>query len=253
MVDLMPDFPWPNAAQAAISLTFDDARTSQLDTGIPLLNKYGLHGTFFLSPDIAESRLADWQAAALNGHEMGNHTLTHPCSDCYDFSHDRGNGLEFYDLERIAADIDAANEWIRERFGAAPRTFAYPCGQTYVGRGREHQSYVPLVAERFLAGRVFCHSIPNPPNRVDLAQVWSEDADRRRPGDVLPLLEDCLARGHWLVLTAHDVAPEHTQGIPPETLESICRWAREKGDAVWVDTMAAVAAHLKTQSEQPHA
>lgn len=41
-------FKWPEGKKAAISLTFDDARLSQVDTGISLLNQYGVKATFFL-------------------------------------------------------------------------------------------------------------------------------------------------------------------------------------------------------------
>ena len=105
--------------------------------------------------------------------------MTHPCSGCYGF--DRENALEEYDLKQMAADIDSASRWIGDHLGAKPRTFAYPCGQTYVGRGAFNRSYVPLVAERFLAGRCFNHPVPGDPWHLDLAQTWSYDADRLPP------------------------------------------------------------------------
>ena len=33
---------WPDGLRAAVSLSFDDARTSQIDTGMPLLKELGL-------------------------------------------------------------------------------------------------------------------------------------------------------------------------------------------------------------------
>ena len=151
----MPDSPWPGAAHAALSLTFDDARSTQINVGIPILNEYGFRGTFFVSFHATEERLVEWKAAAVSGHEIGNHTMTHPCSGCYDFVRERGNALEDYDLEKMAVDIDDASAWIEDRFGSRPTSFAYPCGQTFVGRGTMTRSYVPLIAERFLAGRLF--------------------------------------------------------------------------------------------------
>jgi peptidoglycan/xylan/chitin deacetylase (PgdA/CDA1 family) len=227
----------------ALSLSFDDARVSQLETGIPILNEFGIRGSFYLSPKIAEPRLAEWRKAMAAGHEIGNHTMTHPCSGCYGFA--RENALEDYDLKQMAADIDSASNWIIDHLGAPPRTFAYPCGQTYVGRGASNRSYVPLVAERFLAGRCFNHPVPADPWHLDLAQPWSHDADRLRPGPAIALLEQGLKDGLWIVLTGHDIAPDHLQGIAPDTLQAICQWVRDKGDPVWVDTVAAVAHHIK--------
>jgi peptidoglycan/xylan/chitin deacetylase (PgdA/CDA1 family) len=43
-------FRWPAGKRAAISLTFDDARVSQIDAGIPLLERCGVKATFYVSP-----------------------------------------------------------------------------------------------------------------------------------------------------------------------------------------------------------
>ncbi|MBY3627222.1 polysaccharide deacetylase family protein, partial [Acinetobacter sp. CUI P1] len=75
-------FSWPNGAKAAVSLAYDDALPSQLDTAIPQLNAVGLKGSFYLplSADTIQKRLADWRAAAAQGHELGNHSLFHQCA-----------------------------------------------------------------------------------------------------------------------------------------------------------------------------
>lgn len=46
-----PDFRWPEGKKMGLSLTFDDARLSQADKGISLLDKYGVKATYYLSPD----------------------------------------------------------------------------------------------------------------------------------------------------------------------------------------------------------
>lgn len=43
------DFHWPEGKRAAISLTFDDARHTQITNGIPLLDEYGVKATFYVS------------------------------------------------------------------------------------------------------------------------------------------------------------------------------------------------------------
>ena len=40
------DFRWPEGKKMGLSLIFDDARLSQIDKGIPLLDKYGVKATF---------------------------------------------------------------------------------------------------------------------------------------------------------------------------------------------------------------
>src|ERR1700720_325928 len=67
--------PWNNH-QAALSLTFDDSRAVHLDVVAPELNKRHLHATFFLIVS-KTTRLGDWQRVQSQGHEIGNHSVTH--------------------------------------------------------------------------------------------------------------------------------------------------------------------------------
>ena len=137
-------FEWPEGRKAALSITFDDTRASQLDTGLPILDAHGVKATFYVSLKAASQRRDDWRRLPETGHELGNHTLNHPCSVNFGFS--RTNVLESYTLERMEEDLTGANTAIEEQFGVRPATFAYPCGQKYVGRGEGVRSYVPLVA-----------------------------------------------------------------------------------------------------------
>src|SRR5436309_3602498 len=147
----MQPFRWPDGKRAAVSLSFDDARLSQVDTGLPLFRKLGVRVTFFVQSAHVPERLAGWKQAVADGHEIGNHTVTHPCTGNFPWA--RQNALEEFTLARMEKEILGANAAIRESLGVTPRTFAYPCGQTFVGRGADAKSYVPLVAKHFLAGR----------------------------------------------------------------------------------------------------
>ena len=69
-------FHWPKGKKAAISLTFDDARPSQIDNGLPILDAHNLKATFYVSVGPVEQRLTEWRNAVANRHEIGNHTLT---------------------------------------------------------------------------------------------------------------------------------------------------------------------------------
>lgn len=51
--------PWANDCKGAVSLTFDDGSQSQLDIAIPILNEFGLLGTFYINP-----RGDDWETAS---------------------------------------------------------------------------------------------------------------------------------------------------------------------------------------------
>src|SRR6266498_1260878 len=73
-------FEWPDDKKAVISLTFDDARLSQVEAGTAFLDTYGCKATFFVVPANVELRLDGWKKAVASGHEIGNHTMRHPCT-----------------------------------------------------------------------------------------------------------------------------------------------------------------------------
>src|SRR5436309_6632370 len=173
--ELARSFQWPNGKRMALSLSFDDGRSSQVDTGLALLRRHDVKVTFFLQGNQIEKRIDGWRRAAAEGHEIGNHSMTHPCTGNYEFS--RKNALEDYSLSMMEKQLDAAIAVISRLLGAKPRAFAYPCGQKFVGRGRRSKSYVPLVAKRFMVGGGYLVDASNVPAFCDIAQALCTSLD----------------------------------------------------------------------------
>lgn len=242
-------FRWPDGKRAAISLTFDDARYTQVDVGIPVLNRWCVSGTFYVSPWNMQARLDGWRAAVECGHEVGNHTLTHPCGANFGFA--RGNALEDYTLERIEREMTDANEAVAAAVGVTPITFAYPCGQTYVGRGEGVRSYVPLVARHFIAGRLGFNEVHNDPAQCDLAQLWGQELDCASWDRTRELLDACIAAGGWTVLFGHEVGDGGRQTVLVETLDRLCQYVSDSGNGWWVDTVANIATYVKEARHVP--
>jgi len=70
-----------NGKKCAVALTYDDGLNVHLDKVIPVLDSAGFKGTFYLTGcrEGVSRRIEDWRKAAARGHELGNHTLFHPC------------------------------------------------------------------------------------------------------------------------------------------------------------------------------
>src|SRR5438132_3739717 len=132
-------FRWPNGRRAAVSLSFDDARVSQIDTGLALLKRQLVKVTFFVQAEQVRKRLDGWKKAVANGHEIGNHSLTHPCTGNFVWS--RKNALEDYTLEQMRTQLKECNKRIQDLLNVKAEVFAYPCGQKYVGKGVNTKSY----------------------------------------------------------------------------------------------------------------
>jgi len=236
-------FRWPEGKRAAISLTFDDARLSQIDTGLALLEKYGVKATFYVSLDNAEKRLEGWKRAVASGHEIGNHSLSHPCTGNYPFS--LKNALEGYNLRMMEKELDGASAEIQRLLGVKPATFAYPCGQKFVGRGREVKSYVPLVAERFLVGRGYLDEAANDPAFCDLAQATGRGFDDMDYEQIQKLVSQAGAEGRWLILVGHEIGERAYQTTDASALEVLCKFAQDPSNGLWIDTVATIGKYVQ--------
>jgi peptidoglycan/xylan/chitin deacetylase (PgdA/CDA1 family) len=233
---------WPGGARMALSLSFDDGRESQVTRGLPVFARHRSAVTLFVVPSAVERQLAGWKQAVAAGHEIGNHSLTHSCSGNFPFS--RQKALEDHSLERMRAELAEANARITQLLGVTPRTFAYPCGQTFVGRGRETRSYVPIVADLFLAGRGWLDEAANDPAVVDLAQTLGVEMDGKDFAQIRPWLDEARSRGAWLVLAGHDIGDDGRQTTRIAMLDALLPYASDPANGIWLATVGEVAAHI---------
>lgn len=148
-------FAWPDGRTMAVSLSYDDALDSQLDNAIPALNRRGLLASFYLvlSAPTVQRRLAEWREAAAQGHELGNHTIYHPCSAS---APDRDWVRSYYDIDsyvidEIVDEITVANSFLHAIDGRVERTLTPPCGDV-IASG---ESYLPAVRKLFVAVKGF--------------------------------------------------------------------------------------------------
>lgn len=235
-------FAWPAGKRVAVSLSFDDARASQVLSGAGLFRRHGARVTFYVNPRAIEKHLDAWKKAAAEGHEIGNHSSTHPCSGNFPWS--RKNSLEEYTIAGIGDDIDSASRHIERLLGVKAATFAYPCGHKTVGRGETTQSYVPLVARRFLAGRGFRDEAANDPAYCDLAQLFGVDSDALSFEQMRELVSRAEQHGGWLVFAGHEIGPPGRQTTAIDTLEKFLRFANDPANGIWLDTVGNVSAYV---------
>src|SRR5687767_4603478 len=106
------EFNWPDGNQMYLSLSFDDARMSQVDSGTALLDRYNAKATFYVVPGSVEKRLEGWKKAVAAGHEIGNHSVNHPCTANFPWS--RSNALEDYTIKRMSKELKEANAQVNK-------------------------------------------------------------------------------------------------------------------------------------------
>ena len=196
-------FAWPGGAKAAVSLTYDDGLDSQLTNAAPALDAAGFKATFFLTEENMQARVDDWVKVAQAGHEIGDHTVTHPCA----LSGFTAAGFEAQELTPMEQFLDA-------HFGpAGPRPYAYPCGFDQLGRGTRHERrarYLGVLRKRFLAARTVAGP-PNDPTEVKAERLElrafepTYDADDARRA--FAYVDAAIASGGWAILVFHEILP----------------------------------------------
>jgi peptidoglycan/xylan/chitin deacetylase (PgdA/CDA1 family) len=248
-VQTRADFQWPEGKHMGLSLTFDDARLSQTDKGIPLLDKYAVSATFYLSPDNMKQRLEAWKKAVADGHDIGNHSLLHPCSGNFTWSRD--HALEDYTLDDMVSELDSATNLIIMMLGIKPVSFAYPCGQTFIGRGNMTRSYVPVISEKFETGRGWLSEGPNDPVFCDLSHLFGMELDGKSFEQILSLIDEAKSKGMWLILAGHEMNEGGSQTSLLPTIEAICKYASDPANGIWIDNVHNIASYIKENRGGP--
>jgi peptidoglycan-N-acetylglucosamine deacetylase len=237
---------WPDGKKVAVTLSFDDARLSQVDAGIPVLDEYGVKATFYLNPDPMKQRLEGWKKAVAAGHEIGNHSLTHPCSGNFTWV-EKGNELENFTLKQMRRNILEANKAITQDLGVTPVSFAYPCGQKYIGRGKNLKSYVPLVGELFSSGRGWMEEMNNDPMFCDFAQLAGREMDGKTFEEIEKLINGAKESGAWLLLAGHEMGEEGSQTTRISMLRKLMEYAKDPANGVWLATVGEVQEYIRKQ------
>ena len=185
-----------------------------------------------------------WKKAATSGHEFGNHTIGHPCTGNFAWVRYDDVVLESYDIDRMRAEVLQANDEIEELLGVRPVSFAYPCGQTYVGRGINTKSYVPLIAELFQTGRRWLDETSNAPDHFDPAQVMAMRMDGEDFNTIRRLIERTKRSETWLVLAGHGIGDSTRWGTNLGMLRELLTYVQEPDNGVWIAPVSEVASFI---------
>ena len=126
-------FSWPGGKTAAIVLTYDDGMDTHLAVAIPDLELRGFKGTFYVQGNSVTARFPEWRAAAYRGHEIGNHSLFHPCPK-RDFDWVRPEyDSDSYTIRRMLDELRTANGILTVLDGRHTHSLAYMCGSETAG------------------------------------------------------------------------------------------------------------------------
>lgn len=236
---------WPDACEAAVSLTFDDGMPSQLDRAIPILAEHNLKGTFYVNPRGEDwlKNLEPWRAVAHAGHEVGNHTVNHPCSCA--FKDTRDGGLEQMTLADIELEIAEGKRRIAEAIPEQTAcTFCYPCYHAHVGEGPTRQSYVPVVAGYHTAARGKGDEA-NHPVTADLHHLYSFPVERLAVSEMIGLVENAVAKKRWTILTFHGILEGHLS-VSEVDFIGLCQHLSRNKHRIWTAPVITASDRIRS-------
>jgi peptidoglycan/xylan/chitin deacetylase (PgdA/CDA1 family) len=225
--------PW-NDHPAAVSLTFDDARPVHLDVVVPELNKRHLHATFFVIVSKL-TRLDDWRRVQVQGHEIGNHSVSH--------EHPAA-------LTKVSEQlqVEDAKNFLNSNFKSQVSIFAYPYAELSPGLALWVKRYD--FAARGWQGdstSAYITSSVDP----DWYNLPSQPAYTKYAATVYQSWIDKAFETHtWTTFQIHGIGDPSTgfEPIPTGTFLSLLDYLKTKESrGLWVAPFGTVAAYLRAQ------
>jgi peptidoglycan/xylan/chitin deacetylase (PgdA/CDA1 family) len=238
---------WPKGKTAAIVLTYDDALASQLDIAIPQLDAAHFKGTFFLTGRLKPPAMTRWQRAQRRGHELGNHSVNHPCPRAM-LADRNDHHADDYSIERMLDEIASMNTTLAAIDGRESRTYSVPCSQMLVG-GQDYTAALrdaKLVKYARTGGDAWKSVIASPAT-LDVFQIPSYGpVDKPPAAELIAYIERVRAARGLGVLQFHGVGGDYLE-VTAEAHAALLLHLRKSPD-VWVVTFQEVMDYVTAQS-----
>ncbi|MES2776856.1 MAG: polysaccharide deacetylase family protein [Bacteroidota bacterium] len=230
--------------KCAVVLTYDDAINEHLDNAVPLLDSLGLKATFYITGFSAsmQARLNEWKKIATHGHELGNHTMYHPCiggtpgrewvQPDYD--------LNKYTIKRLVDETRATNLLLQSMDGKTKRTFAFTCGDTKIG----DSSFAPLLANDFVAMRSVraeMHRI----QQVNLNDVDCYMVNGQNGEQLIEWVKKATETKSLLVILFHGVGGGNGLNVSVTAHRQFLQYLKQHERDIWIAPMVEVADYIK--------
>jgi peptidoglycan/xylan/chitin deacetylase (PgdA/CDA1 family) len=204
--------------------------------------------TFYIPGNASalDNRLAEWASASKNGHELGNHTLNHPCAGKsmgrswvnpdYD--------LDDYSATKIIDEIKLANTLLKAIDGKSQRTFAYTCGDTQI-RG---VSFISEIKNSFVAARSVGPSF-EPLAAIDLYQIGAYMVNGESGSELISMVQQAMDKKVLLVFLFHGVGGEHNINVSLEAHRQLIQFLKKHQSEIWIASLEEVAAFIKNNQD----
>lgn len=248
-------FAWPAGKRGALCLTYDDCLPVHRELVAPLLHQHGITGTFYIPTARTDlfAHVDGWRAVAAMGHELGNHSIWHPCwrepSAPPNWVIPEYN-LANYTERRFRDELLVADRILGLIDGQPLRTYGNTCHHRHVGADRDTciDSAIRAVC---LAGRGEARQALADPLLVDLGNIGNQAGDGKTLDQLQAVAERARTENAWAILTIHGVGAD-THGLHLHELvhQGFVAWLAEQTD-LWCASVRNVAHHVAKQRGLP--
>ncbi|MDO6738829.1 polysaccharide deacetylase family protein [Wenyingzhuangia sp. 2_MG-2023] len=233
-----------NGKECAVVLTYDDSLEEHLDNVIPSLNTYNLKGTFYIigSSDCFKERNSEWKSAAKEGHELGNHTLMHPCANTPKRKKQLPPELDLnnYTLRKVVDEIAFTNDLLTKIDAKSERTFAFPCGQKNVN----DTIFYDYVKKYFVGARGVKRGMKSM-NEIDLEDINAYGMKEHTGQEMIALVDEAIKNKKLLVFLFHGVGGGSPLNVGIKEHQQLLEYLNLQKKKVWVAPMVDVALYIK--------
>ena len=239
--------PW-NGKKCALVITYDDAIDEHLDHATPVLDSLDLKATFYLTAysSSIRSRLEEWRKLASKGHELGNHTLYHPCNGGVGRTWIKPEyDLTKYTITRMVDEIRMTNVFLRALDGNSKRTFAYTCGDMKIGETR----FINELKNEFIAARAVrneMHLI----GEVDLYNVDCFMVNNHSFAEMKGWVDEAISSQSLLVLLFHGVGGGNSLDVDMEDHKKLLEYVHSRKEDIYIAPMIEIAEHIREYQSQ---
>lgn len=235
--------PW-KGKKFAVVVTYDDAIDQHLDNAVPLLDSLGLKATFYVTAfsSSMQRRMNEWKKLAANGHELGNHTLYHPCEG--DKSGREWVPAEYnltnYTVRRMLDETRMTNLFLQALDGKTKRTFAFTCADAKIG----DSSFIKPMQKDFVAARSVrneMHKI----NEIDLYNVDCYLVNNHTAAQMIEWVKKAVETNSLLVILFHGVGGGNGLNVQLDEHRKFLQYLKQNEKDIWIAPMVDVAEHIK--------
>lgn len=236
--------PW-KGHKSAVVLTYDDGLHTHLNRVIPALDDRGLVGSFYLpgNAPTLPTRINEWRQVTRRGHELGNHTLFHPCDATLPGMSwvPPSYNLALYTRRRLVDEVAVSQTLLQSIDEKTTRTLALTCGHTQDAEG----SFVADLPKTVSAIRAVRPEIPTA-ETLDLRNVPAYMVNGQTGEELIAWVKEAEAKGGILVLVFHGVGGEHGLDVSLSAHNQLLDYLKSQENSIWTTTLQQVAQHIQT-------